>query len=294
MAKIQKQANHFEARYKKYIRNSIADNSRIHINRSNEDRKNENDDIKKHLIDYENSNQTIIGSLLFTLLYQSRFEKDKYMQTRLHTLKTIYQFVVDNHAWYDLWKAFVTIENKLNAKGVVINHQLSTEIFDLLRMNLPLFKWVIGLHNDNTPIIKRTPFFVTEQVLNMFERGERGIGRKKVRDLRTIQYQTIELQDYLLYSFGLYSDDNLDLLPVRGMNYDALNNEMIHLPRIIGEWSDLAGFIEDNRHYTLNPNGVVVDCYNCGDIDQILFIGIKRYKYCFRSDSLVRELHYFF
>jgi hypothetical protein len=94
------------------------------------------------------------------------------------------------------------------------------------------------------------------------------VGRKKKRELLTIQYQASEWIHYLTFAFGLYDMDNQDLLATNGLDYDKIEN--LELPRILADADDLIDFIEQKRKFTMNPHGVVIDCFNCGDIDRII------------------------
>ncbi|SYX84582.1 hypothetical protein [Paenibacillus alvei] len=274
MSILKKKNNHFDLRYKNYIRKSVLDNSRRKIVDASKQDSEYDKIIKRHLTNYENTNQTIIGSQLFTLLYQARNETDIYMKTRIETLKAIYTFVQDNNAWYDLWKTVITIENHLFDEGIPIVGQMSSEIFDMFRLHSQYPKWIVGLKNRKVPILKTPAFYITSGLLNLLE-NEQSIGRKKTRELRIIQYQSIELSTYHSYSFGIYSEDTLDLLPNNGIRYESIKT--LEMPRELAKYDEISEFILEERQYTMNPNGAVIDCYNCGEIDQIEMVESEGY-----------------
>lgn len=111
--------------------------------------------------------------------------------------------------------------------------------------------------------------------------------KKKGRELFTIQTQTVEFASYLVHSFGLYRDTHMDLLAQNGLTNQTVNS--IKLPRQLAEFNMMIEFIENNRQYTMNPNGVVIDCYNCEDIDQVIIIeqnGYVLWKVIFKQKEL--------
>lgn len=274
MSKLIKKSNHFDLRYRQYVRNVVMSNSRENVKSSKNQDGDYDINLKKYVIDYENVNQTIIGSQLMTLLFQARQERDKYMQSRVDFLKNIYKFVVENHAWYDLWKTFTMIETVLFNDSQPITHQLAVEINDMFRMNMEYPKWVVGLKDKQTPILRKTTFYMTPGLIDFIE-DQRSTGRKKGRQMEIIKYQVAEMTTYHSYSFGLYSEDTLDLLPKNGMRYEAIKD--IQLPRQLANLDDLSEFVNSDRQYTMNPNGVVIDCYNCGDIDQVILVEKEEY-----------------
>ncbi|MFJ8531109.1 hypothetical protein [Bacillus sp. NPDC094106] len=274
MGQMVKKKNHFDIRYKRYLRNSIEYNTKRNILSAKKKDEKYDKSILTHLPTFENMNQTMIGSQLFNLLYQARHDSQKYMKNRIETLKDIYAYVVDNKAWYDLWKTVSIMENGVQEKSNVVDFQVATEMCDMIRLMLPNSKWIVGLKDKQTPLIQELPFYINEKVLTFIE-SEKTVGRKKGRELYKIQVMSVDLFNYYTRSFGVYNKDVLDLLPIRGINYSLVPS--ISLPRNIANCDELIHFIFNNRKYTMNPNGVVIDCHNCGDIEQIIFVEKENY-----------------
>ncbi|WHY48818.1 hypothetical protein [Lysinibacillus pakistanensis] len=285
MSRMVKKSNGFPLRFKQYVNNSVATNTKNNINfrKKNEEL---NDFLKHHILNYSNVNQTIIGSYLFKLLHSSAFDTALYQNERINILKDIYNYTEKNSAWSDLWKTSKFIEEHVLKKHGVIDHQVSSEILDMIRLHMPYAKFIVGLENDYNPIIQTPPFYITEKLLNYIE-YESSIGRKKGRELFTIQTQTVEFASYLVHSFGLYRDTHMDLLAQNGLTNQTVNS--IKLPRQLAEFNMMIEFIENNRQYTMNPNGVVIDCYNCEDIDQVIIIeqnGYVLWKVIFKQKGI--------
>ncbi|MGG0891703.1 hypothetical protein [Cytobacillus horneckiae] len=273
MSKFTKKKNTFPIRYKRYVQKSIFHNTTSTI----QDRKKRdalNHDINHHILNYENVNQTIIGSYLFTLLHDSLKTPEKYRAERINILKEIYQYLEQNKAWYDLWKTVTLVEEHVYKKNGFINHQVSTELNDMFRSNFSYPNFIVGLVDKQTPIVQKPPFYVTEKLLNFLE-NEGSIGRKKGRELFNIQTLTIEFTTYLALSYGLYSNENMDLLAQNGIGNHIVSK--IAFPRKLTDPDTFIDFIEMNRYFTMNPNGVVIDCYNCGDIEQVILFEQEGY-----------------
>ncbi|MEK4047583.1 hypothetical protein NSU18_28660 [Paenibacillus sp. FSL H8-0048] len=265
-----KNNKHFESRYRKYVIESVHENTLSHS-----EQKEGAADLMQHLIEYENINQTVLGSYLTTLLFKAKKEPRYYVSERISILKIIYKFALDNKAWFDLWRSYYLIQKHLITEGIgIIDTQIQFELMDLFRYFMPSKKVPLGIDKYGKLIIDKPPFYITEKVLNMFD-DQLSIGRKKTKELYTIQLHAAELLIFHSFSFGLYDEDSLDLLSKSQLNYDMLKNNKISLPRTI-KWSEYeTDILENNRKFTMNPNGVVIDCYNAGDIDQVILLERK-------------------
>lgn len=282
MAKTVKKTNGFPIRYKKYVSASVNDNTKSTI----QHRKNAHEIITNHILTYDNVNQTILGSFIYRLLNTSVTNPERYKNERLVILKEMYDYVTSNHAWYDLWQTAKMIEEKLYTQKSVIDHQVASEIVDMLRLHLPYPKFIVGLNDDHSPILQTPPFYVTEKLLNYIEYSK-SAGRKKGKELFTIQTQTVEFATYLVHSFGLYREVHLDLLAQNGLTNDTVLN--IKLPRKLVDSSKMTDFVIKNRQYTMNPHGVVIDCYNCGDVEQVILLeqeGFLLWKVIFKQKGV--------
>ncbi|MBU8732549.1 hypothetical protein KM915_21095 [Cytobacillus oceanisediminis] len=273
MSKFTKKKNGFPIRYKHYVQRSVSDNTKRTIMYK---KKNEHADkhLNHHMLTYENVNQTIIGSYIFKLIYDSGNNPEVYRSERIGLLNKIFQYAASNQAWYDLWKTFMMIEEHVYTNHGVIDHQVSTEKLDMFRLNLPYSKVIVGLKNERVPILETPPFYLTENALNYIE-NNKSVGRKKSREMFTIQTQTAEFSHYLAYSFGLYRESHMDLLSRNGLSNDVVAS--IQFPRKLTDTDTLIEFIQHNRHFTMNPNGVVIDCFNCGDIEQVILFEQEGY-----------------
>lgn len=273
MSKFVKIKSGFPIRYKQFIRHSVAYRTKKTI----QDRKNQkafNENLNDHLLTYQNVNQTIIGSFLFKLLHDSLNNPEVYQNERLIVLKEMYIYVEQNKAWYDLWKTLKLVEEHVIQKKGVIAHQVAIELEDMMRLNISYPKILMGLNHDGTPILGVPPFYLTEKTLNYIE-NRQSAGRKKGREQYNINTQTSEFFSYLTHSFGLYQGSHMDLLAQNGVSNETVPT--IKFPRKLAETDKLIDFIEKNRHFTMNPNGVVIDCYNCGDIDQVILFEQEGY-----------------
>lgn len=230
-------------------------------------KKGQGDFTKEYILSYDNVNQTIIGSYIFSLINDSRNNHEKYRNERLLTLNKVFQYVDENKAWYDLWKTFTMIEKSVHEERIAIDIQASFELLDMFRLNLPYNLLIMGLTNEKTPILLTPPFYLTEKLLNFLEYNK-AAGRKKGRELYAIQMHFTEFLTYSTYSFGLYKESHLDLLSQNGLNHDFIS--FIKIPNKLTDSDTLIEFIKKNRKYTMNPNGVVIDCYNCEDIEQVI------------------------
>lgn len=281
MILLKRKNNGFDSRYKSYIEASFEQNSRQHVSTAKKKGKEYDEIIMMHPCDYKNDKQAKLGKQLFILLCHARCEPDEYMTQRFKTLKLIYKFIKDNQAWFDFWKALNTIENYLFSCSQPVKDQLSNEVWDMFKFYMNHPKWVIGLQNLNTPIIEKTVFYITPRALSLFENKEI-LGRKEKKELTVIKDQSIDLILYHTYSFGLYRQDILDLLPKNGIRYETINT--LNLPRKLANLDKITNFINQERQYTMNPNGAVIDCYNCGNIDQIIMVE--------REQCLVWKVHF--
>jgi hypothetical protein len=80
----------------------------------------------------------------------------------------------------------------------------------------------------------------------------------------------MEYAKYLSVAYGLYREDTLDLIAESAVPYDSIPT--MAMPRELANYDDLVELITEERHYTMNRFGVVVDCYNTGDIDQVIMV----------------------
>jgi hypothetical protein len=134
-----------DLRYNRFVQNSVQRNTRLNIH----DAQNESTEtIKKYIFSFKTVNQELIGSQFFTLLYQARFEREKYQYQRMMTLKEIFQFVEQNHAWMDLWRTFSEMEYRLFERQAILSHQLIEELFDMLRLHAKYPYWIMGVDGE--------------------------------------------------------------------------------------------------------------------------------------------------
>ncbi|MBX8946021.1 hypothetical protein [Lysinibacillus sp. K60] len=270
ISKLVRKSNGFVIRYKHYLKNSITNNTNRNIERQKDQ---SNSKLFSHILTYDNVNQTILGSYIFKLLKDATLDPHTYRSERLQVLQDIYQYISSNNSWYDLWKTAKSIEEHAAKKNVIIDHQTSTELLDMIRLNIPYPNFIMGLNDDLTPIIRKPTFYITEKTLNYIEHDN--VGRKRGKELYNIQTSTAEFSSYLIHSFGLYRESHLDLLSQNGIRNEEVNN--IKFPRKLTTIENIVKFIENNRHFTMNPNGVVIDCFNCGDIDQVILFEQEGY-----------------
>ena len=278
---MRRKKDFFFLKYNAYLRNSIANNTAENLLRAKKQDDQYDVWLKYHVISYPNTNQTIIGSHLFTLLHQARHEREAYARYRISHLNTLRQFVEQNRAWKDLSETFLLIEKSLYESQKLPADQLRTELYDLLRMHIDYPKWIFGIDKKGYPIYQTHPFYITRPLLS-FIMKEGNLGRKKVRVVEPIQYQHIEFSNYLATAYALYDEDTLDLIAANGVNYNIIPD--IQFPRSLGDMDDWADLIQQNRKYTMNPYGVVIDCYNAGDIDQIVMVE--------RNGYLIWKVHF--
>lgn len=273
-------------KYKQYVQSSVQKNTRQNLIDIKGKDKDYEQLIRKHLANFDNTNQTIIGSELFTLFFQAKNQPETYIKTRIPTLKKLYEFININHSWYDLWKTVETIESNLSQKKEIVDKHIMKEIRDMFRLYLPHPKWVVGIEDNGEPILQKPVFFVTDSLIDMLH-SNKPAGRKKSKALGTIQFLTPVFYTYHIYTYGLYNQGILDLLANNGLSEYMIPT--MELPRQIATSTQLANFISENRQYTMNPNGVVIDCYNCGDIDQLIMVEKNDYvlwKIIFKKDGV--------
>lgn len=265
-----KKTDGFQIRYQSYLRQSIQDNTKNNISKARKQGAEYDHHIEKHFANFSSVNQTMIGSMLYSLLIDARHHTDRYMMNRIATLKNIYSFIKANKGWQDLWDVMNTIEKKMWSKQTIVSSQVFTETMDMLRLHLPYSKMIFGINqNTKEPIIKEMPFYITKEVLNLIE-NPHSIGRKKTKQLSFIKYQTAEWFHYLAFSFGLYNEDNDDLLAKIGIDYDSMPK--YNIPKELIDTDELVECIKTHRKYTMNPNGVVIECQNCGDIEKVIMV----------------------
>lgn len=274
-AKFKRKTERFDLRYKDYIRKSVYQNTISNIKEAKKKDESYDKDLTKHMTTFESSNQTIIGSHLFRMLFEARKDPEFYAKNRLNTLKTLFNFVSENNNWYDLWLTFMQINKSLYEQSTIESHQLHTELIDMFRMYIPYPNFIHGISNNTyTPIFKRPTFYVTKPLISYYE-NKNAFGRKKTKQVEPQQYLTAEIFSYLSKSYGLYNSDNMDLFAENSIVYDDIPT--LILPRSIGTLDDLVSVINQYRKFTINPNGVVIDCYNTGEVDQVILYEQNNY-----------------
>ncbi|TDF95210.1 hypothetical protein [Paenibacillus piri] len=151
-----------------------------------------------------------------------------------------------------------------------MSDQLFSEMYDLFRITSVHPKWISGVNSQGHPFWRTLPVFITNQLITFLELSAEGVGRKKSREFVTHQYLAATIDKYMAIAFGLYNDDTLDLLPYALLHTGHM--ERYSNPRTIGQWHVLCELIDNDRKYTINPHGVVIDCYNAGEVDQIILV----------------------
>lgn len=264
-----KPIDRIDLRFNSYIQNSVQYNTRQQIQETKKKSVEYDVIVKKHMFTFNSVEEELIGSQFFTLLYQARFEPENYQYSRLGILKDIYMMVSQNNWWRELWQTFSDMEHRLFERQTVLEHQLLSELYDMMRLHARYPNWITGI-NGNKPMFTIPPFYLTRPLLTYIENGEKGYGRKKIRQLNNMKYQAMEFAHYLSASYGLYDPDTIDLIAVNGVNYETIPE--MKLPRKIADMDPLCDFIQANQRYTMNPYGIVIDCYNAGDIKQITMV----------------------
>lgn len=265
-----KNNNGFLNRYKKYVETSVMGNTTNNISELKNKGEQYEKELKNHLTTFKSNNETMIASYIYSLLLDACFNTSKYKQDRINTLKELYKFLDNNHSWAELSSVYSHIYKTALINGNIPTNQLQNELMDMFRLHLPYRKVIGGVDSKkNQPILIDSPFYLTKDLLTHIE-NPFSTGRKKSRELEAIKHQVAEIYIYTSQHFGIYDETTIDLLPTNGLKHTDIPT--IQLPRTLGELEDMTDFIEKNRRYTLNPNGVVVECFNCGDIDRIVFI----------------------
>lgn len=265
---FKRKMTHFDLTYRNYLLNSVHHNTLGNIQNARAKNDDYNHELLKYVTTFDNSDEAIIGDYFYRLLFSARKDPETYAKDRIEILNSLFSFVSHkNRNWFSLWITIQKIFNSLAKKGHYLQGQMDTEILDMFRLNMKYPKMVHGLINNHIPILKTPVFYFNNQLLK-FVMYPNTFGRKKTKLVQPIQYLALELFSYLSKSYGFYSDETQDLLPSSGINYSLIND--IKLPRKLADLDQWVDLINGHKRYTMNPFGVVVECYNAGDIDQII------------------------
>lgn len=224
--------------------------------------------------DYSNSIAQIIGSMLSTLIYKAKHTPEEYITNRLSYLKDIADMVKNEIAYKELYE-LVEYVHYLSIEAMSTHFQLMMELDEIIDMLTPFNNELVGL-DGNKPIFIPSKFPFTKyyigKAMNMADDSQ------KNRDMLILEqnYARSNLKHFHSLTYGLYNNDNYDMLPINSVNLLWFNKSM-RLPRRMGNTDKLIELIQYKTKFVINKNGVVIDCYNAGDIETIFLQISKQY-----------------
>lgn len=212
-----------------------------------------------------------IGSILTTLIFKAANEPNDYVLNRKSYIMDIAEIVKSTGAYKEMFE-FVEFTHKVDS--VTIQYQLMMELEEVVSILTPFNKNIIGL-NGNRPIIRESLFPYTKYFVGR-SRGVLSPERKrKDRNIENQNYARTNLDIYYAMTYGLYNPDNIDMVPNNCINLEWFQRDA-ELPRTL-DMDILVRTVRTKKKYVMNKNGVVVDCYNAGDIETIVLQEIHGY-----------------
>jgi hypothetical protein len=231
---------------------------------------------------YTTVNGQIIGSELSTLIYKACKEPENYIRNRFYYLKDIAETIKRENTYTELFE-FIKNYHKRGIQMLRISFQIQQEIGEIIGLITPFNTSLVGLDNGN-PIFTPSKFPYTSYFLGKINNlPPINKWNKKHHEIMHQNYARSNINNYMYLTFGFYDNNCLDLVPQNSVNLKWFKND-IKLPRMLFEVEELIDIIKENKKYVMNKNGVVVDCYNAGDIETIIFYenrGMLLYKVIF-------------
>lgn len=237
---------------------------------------------------YNNVNSQIIGSMLSTLIYKANKEPDEYIKNRYSYLKDIAELVKKENAYKELFD-FIKAQFDLWFDAVASNFQINQELMEIVDILTPFNSMLVGLDN-NIPVFLPSKFPYTQyfigriRYLPPIEQWTR-----KQYEILNQNYTRSDISNYMTSSFGFYNSECIDMIPNNCVNLDYFKLHL-KLPRQLFTVEELIKIIKEKKKYIMNKNGVVVDCYNAGDIETIIFYqseDVLLYKVIFKQKGWV-------
>ncbi|MCQ4925038.1 hypothetical protein NE686_18195 [Tissierella carlieri] len=237
---------------------------------------------------YDNANSQIIGSLLSTMLYKAGKEPDSYIKERFSYLKDIAEFIKKENAYKELFD-FIKAKHTLWFDMSRTSFQIVQELIEIVDIITPFNMTLAGLDNSN-PIFVPSRFPYTQYFVGRVRNlpGKKDWTRKHY-EIVNQNYARSDIDNYLATSFGFYSTKCIDMIPNNSVNLDYFRLHL-KLPRQLFEFEELINIVKKKKKYIMNKNGVVVDCYNAGDIETIIFYenpDVLLYKVIFKQKGWV-------
>ena len=134
---------------------------------------------------------------------------------------------------------------------------------------------LVGL-DDNKPIYLPSKFPYTKNFIGKANNMPNKTTTEKYKLVKYQNWARSNLKLYYSLTYGYYNSQNIDMIPNNCVNLNWIER-YIKLPRKIfsdDKWLDI---IRKYKKYVINKNGVVIDCYNAGDIETIIFEESKGY-----------------
>ncbi|MFZ5645779.1 MAG: hypothetical protein ACOY46_19655 [Bacillota bacterium] len=236
---------------------------------------------------YDDSLSQVIGSLLSTLIYKAAKEPDNYLNNRYYYLKEVADIIKKENAYKELF-SFIKTHHSMRFDSLEIENQLIFELDELVNMITPMNMYLVGLDNEK-PIFIPSKFPYTKNFLGKINQLPSEVIDKKTKPYVYQNWARSFLENYYSRTFGFYRRVDLDLVPYNSINLEYFEKHM-KLPRKLLETDDILEVIRNKRKYVINKNGVVIDCYNAGDIETILIVendGYLLYKVIFKEKGWV-------
>ena len=220
---------------------------------------------------YPDVTSQIIGSLLSTLVYKAAKQPTEYLANRYGYLKEVADIIKKEQAYTQLFE-FVKVYNYQRLdKYKYLEFQIMHEINELIEILVPLNQHLVAL-DDKRPVFINskfpyTPYFIGKA--NNMPVEEQWT--KKDKEIINQNYARSNIKTYFNKTYGYYTRELMDFIPQNSVNLIHFAH-YIKLPRKLSNDIDLSEIILKNRKYVINKNGVVIDCYNAGDIETILLV----------------------
>lgn len=223
--------------------------------------------------DYRDINSQIIGSMISTLIYKACRQPKEYYSTRYEILKETANFIKENNAYVELYE-FIKAHHNMAQFSISTSGQVMQELIELIGMITPFNMELIGL-NDRTPIYVPSKFPYTMNFVGKVNNlPPENKWSKKEKNIVYENYARSTLTTFYNETFGLYNTSIIDMVPQNSINLAYYEKDMI-LPRELHDTDYWISLIRKNRKYIINKNGIVIDCYNAGDIETIFMVESK-------------------